>query len=186
MNTLKQCLHYDPDSKPCLTLHRLTKSLEKSYTQLEGYLSKEDWRGAIRILTGSGKNFDLMKRFDDALEANTLREQLIFEAPTTTKIKAAPIPLPDAKKFSPRRQTLVRALCKSYTQAGEPRKGQAWCAELLTMDGCAEDVDGLVGQAEVFMLDEEWEEAVRAYEKAFEASGRGNRDVRARLLLGTV
>ena len=42
MNTLKKCLHYDPDSKICLGLHRMIKSLDKGFTKLEELLNKED------------------------------------------------------------------------------------------------------------------------------------------------
>ena len=43
------------------------------------------------------------------------------------------------------------------------------------MEGCAEDVDGLVGKASVLLAkdeDEDVEEGVRVLERAFEATGR--------------
>jgi DnaJ family protein C protein 3 len=52
-----------------------------------------------------------------------------------------------------------------------------WCEELLGMRGCENDVEGLVGRAEGLMKKEEWPEAVRVLEKAFEESGRSRRDV---------
>lgn len=45
------------------------------------------------------------------------------------------------------------------------------------MYGCENDVEGLVGRAEVLIKKEEWEEAVRVLEKAFDQSGRSRRDV---------
>ncbi|KAJ7599168.1 hypothetical protein C8J56DRAFT_1011058 [Mycena floridula] len=181
LNNLKQCLHYDPDSKPCLSLHRLAKSLDKAFTKLEELTSASDWAGVIKLLAGSGKNNDAMNRFDEALASNTQRDQLILDSPSTTRVKESPIPLPDARKLSPRRQTLVRALCKAYVQTGQVRKAEEWCETLLKMEGCAEDVDGLVGRAEALMKKEEWEDAVRVYEKAFEVSGRSDRDIHQRL-----
>jgi len=41
----------------------------------------------------------------------------------------------------------------------------------------SEDVDGLVGRGEKLMKDENWEEAVRVLDRAFEASGRSSQDV---------
>ena len=35
LKTLKQCLHYDPDSKPCLTLHRTRKRFDKGFIALD-------------------------------------------------------------------------------------------------------------------------------------------------------
>jgi hypothetical protein len=45
------------------------------------------------------------------------------------------------------------------------------------MDGRENNEAGLVGKAEGLLLKEEWEEAVRVMEQAFEAGGRSNRDV---------
>ena len=73
MNSLKQCLHYDPDSKICLSLHRMVKSLDKGFTKLEELLEKEDWRAIVKLLTtpGSGKNNgDLWRRWEEAMLEN--------------------------------------------------------------------------------------------------------------------
>lgn len=184
MNSLKQCLHYDPDSKPCLKLHRLVKAFERGFAKLEELQMKEDWRGIVLLLTAPGKNNDLMRRFDEALQENTSREsilppELAIPQPTPgSKHKAdPPIPLPNATKSSPRRIILVRVLCKAYTQLNNLPKAEPWCQELLTLDGCESDVDGLVGHAEGLLKKEEYEEAVKVFTEAFEASGRQNRDV---------
>jgi len=49
------------------------------------------------------------------------------------------------------------------------------------MDGCSDDVDGLVGLGDSLVEKEELDEAVRAYEKAFEASGRSSSYIRSKL-----
>ncbi|KAG6830798.1 hypothetical protein H0H92_014647 [Tricholoma furcatifolium] len=183
LNTLKQCLHYDPDSKPCLTLHRLYKSFDRSFAELEDLQSKEDWRGIIALLAGpaKGKKGDVLGRFDEALKEHTDRAKLL-PPQTSTRSHTPEIPLPDALKTSKRREGLVRALCKAYTQVGTRKEMiSTWCDELLTMQGCEEDVDGLVGKGEVFIRNQEWEEAVRVLTLAFEKSGRGNRDIHSRL-----
>jgi len=184
MNSIKQCLHYDPDSKPCLALHRLVKTFDRGLTKLEEMQANEDWRGITLLLTAPGKNSDLMKRFDEALTEHASRDALLppDPSPTTKQIKPdPPIPLPDAMKSSPRRQTLVRALCRAYTRLNNLPKAEPWCATLLGMDGCSEDVDGLVGRAEGLIKREEYEEAVRILGEAFEASGRSSRDIHQRL-----
>jgi len=220
MNTLKQCLHYDPDSKICLGLHRMVKSLDKGFTKLEELLNKEDWRAVIKLLTtpGSGKNNgDLWRRWEEAMlesvghdkdilplvpvhliQATIPHAQSSSSSPTSSS--AAPsssskkpkepsiIPLPLASKISPQRQILVRALCKSYTRVSDNSQSteykaqmERWCEELLTLEGCKEDVDGLVGRGQALLEKEEWEDAVRALEKAFEISGRSDREILQRL-----
>lgn len=199
LNTLKQCLHFDPDSKPCLQMRRMVKTFEKGFEKLDGLMSSEDWRGIIKLLVapGQGKNGDLWRRWEEALAENVgIREQLLPLIPQTVldsdestdkskKKKPFEIPLPLYTKVSPHRQTLVKALCKAYTRladvvkSSEDYKTQTnkWCEELLTLKGFGEDTDGLVGRGEGLLWREEWDEAVRVFDKAFEASGRSDRDV---------
>ncbi|KAF6754043.1 hypothetical protein DFP72DRAFT_1010136 [Ephemerocybe angulata] len=187
-NSLKQCLHFDPDSKPCLALHRLAKKLDRSFAQLDELLAKEDWKGAVKLLTGAGAKNELWKRWEEALAEQMKPEQLL---PLTVM---PPIPLPDAAKTSPKRQHLARALCKSYTHLADVAPSSTtyasartqYCNLLLTLHGCAEDVDGLVGKADSLLGsssndDGAWDEAVRLYEKAFEAGGRSDRTVHQKL-----
>lgn len=201
---LKSCLHYDPDSRVCLPLHRLAKALEKSFAKLEEALQKEDWRGAVNLLTesGKGKEKDLWGRYEQAMKDHTSREQLLGKDAydSSLKSKEPPIPLPDPFTHSPRRQILLRALCKSYTAIGTVtalRNADQWCSMLLTMDGCSEDTDAFLGRAEYLLSTEDdidtsgagssssgdgnWDEAIRLLEKAFEASGRSNRDIHSKL-----
>ncbi|KAG5337019.1 hypothetical protein C0989_011144 [Termitomyces sp. Mn162] len=177
LNTLKQCLHYDPDSKPCLTLRRLLKSFDRTFSSLRDLQSANDHRGVIALLSKG----DFLIKFDDALRDHTSRAQIL--PPQLAARQHTPeIPLPDAFRTSVRRQELVRALCKAYTAVGTRKEMMGkWCEELLGMKGCEEDVDGLVGRGEVLMARQEWEEAVRVLEKAFEGSGRGSHDIHARL-----
>ncbi|KAF8075747.1 hypothetical protein FPV67DRAFT_1617228 [Lyophyllum atratum] len=182
LNTLKQCLHYDPDSKPCLTLHRLLKAFDRSFAALEELQAKDDWRGVVKLLVapGGGKKGEVLPRFEEALREHTAREKLL--PPQLAARQHTPeIPLPDAFKVSQRRQTLVRALCKAYTQLGTKREMERWCGELVGMEGCGEDVDGLVGVGEGCVGRGEWEEGVRWLERAWEASGQSSRDIHQRL-----
>ena len=39
------------------------------------------------------------------------------------------------------------------------------------------DIDGLLGKGEALLAREEWEEAVHIFERAWDASGGGNREV---------
>jgi len=174
--TLKQCLHFDPDSKPCLSAHRLVKSFDKSFVKIDALLSAEDWRGVIKLLVGTGKDKDhaFARKFDDTLECNTSREQLLGAT-------SARVPLPLATKASPRRRDIVRAICRAYVRLNDARQGERWCDTLLGMEGAESDEDGLVGKAEALLLKEDWEAAVRVLEKAFSVGGRTNRDIHARL-----
>ena len=108
---------------------------------------------------------------------------------SSKKSKEPFIPLPLASKVSPQRQTLVRALCKSYTRLSDNSQSTEykvqmgrWCEELLTLEGCKDDVDGSVGSSQALLEKEEWEDAVRALEKAFESTGCSDREVKISIL----
>ena len=42
MANLKQCLHYDPDSKRCLSAYRLVKSFDKLSKKVDELMAAED------------------------------------------------------------------------------------------------------------------------------------------------
>ena len=171
MANLKQCLHYDPDSKPCLSAHRLVKSLEKLFKKLDDLMAAEDWRGIINFILGSapkdaslsapGNGF--LSTFEGALEPDA--------------VPVASVAVPPPKKASPRRAAIFRALCRAHVQLRQARSGEQWCDELLRMVGNEKDIDALLGKGEALLAREEWEEAVRTFERAWEASGGGNREV---------
>ncbi|KIL56237.1 hypothetical protein M378DRAFT_37691, partial [Amanita muscaria Koide BX008] len=192
-NTLKQCLHFDPDSKACLALRRTAKSIDKSLPRLEELEGKQDWRGIIRLLTKKeGKDGNLLARLDEALKENTRPEDLL-PPPSKSQPK---IPLPDPFKYSPLRQNMIRSLCKAYTNLFDASKTDLdarknmgkFCEELLAMHGCREDPDGLVGHAEFLLAvstsdddDSKFDEALRLLEKAFEVTGRSDKKIYSRL-----
>jgi DnaJ family protein C protein 3 len=177
----------------------MVKKFDKSFAQLDDLLNKEDWKGIIKLLgSSSSQTDDFFVRYEEALLNNvgqggeilpfippSLIERAAIPIPSSSKYKQPSINLPLATKVSPQRQTLVKAFCKSYTRMADAVKSsveykkqmEKWCEELLTLTGRKEDVDGLVGRAEALIAKEEYEEAVRILEKAFEATGRGDRDV---------
>lgn len=170
MSTLKQCLHYDPDSKPCLTAHRLVKALDKSFKKLDTLMSSESWRALIDFLLGTDADHKtgLLGTYDDALDVHG--SPALLDLPSNVLV-ARP------QRTSPRRQEMLRALCRSYLQLGQARAGERWCDELLGMLGAEKDIDGLLGKGEALLVREEWEEAVRVFQMAMDASGNGNREV---------
>lgn len=168
MSALKQCLHYDPDSKQCLPAHRLVKAFDKVFKKLDDALQAENWALVIKLLATDG----FVSRYEEALTTHVNPPAL--DLPPY-------IPLRPASKTSPRREHILRSLCRAYTNTKQFDKGEAYCSDLLEMDGLDGDADALVGKGEALLKREEWEEAVRVFEKAFEASGRSSREIHQRL-----
>lgn len=172
LSTLKQCLHYDPDSKLCLPAHRTVKSFDRTFKKLDTFLSEEKWKDVVDLLISSEPSSGFAAKFEASLEENTTPQAL--QLPSF-------IELPPPKRTSPRRQAILRALCKAYTNLKNADLTEKWCGELLSMDGMENDADGLVGRAEAALKNEEWETAVRYLEKAFESTGRSDRDIHQKL-----
>jgi len=159
---LKQCLHSDPDSKLCSSSHRLFKSLEKTFTKLNGLVEAKNWGGVIDLVE---KRDAFAAQFDDTL-----------------KVATANLDLPqqiDPLKTSVKRKTVWASLCTAYLETKQVRKGEPWCEEVLKMDDG--NTDALVARGELKLLNEEWEEAVRAFEKAWEAGGRQGGEIHQKL-----
>ena len=169
MNSLKQCLHYDPDSKECFAARRLVKNFGKTFDKLQNLLDSEDWKSVISLLEKGG----FAGKFDQALDAETMRE--VLGLPPW-------LALTPPRKSSPRREVIFRGLCKSYVRIGQPKKGDTWCQALGQMQGGNEDADALLGQGETLLANEEYEEAVRVMERAWEACGRNDRFFQQRLV----
>lgn len=162
-NHIKQCLHYDPESKRCKKAHRLLRSLEKDTAKLRNFAEGGSYRPAIKILDGPE---GLLTRFDAALDA------AVEDGTIHANLRA--------RERSEMRSTLYSLACKSAVGANDmTKRGARWCEEALAMD--ENNLDGLTMRAEKALKDEKFEEAVRILEKAFEASGRSSQDIMTRL-----
>ncbi|KIM77025.1 hypothetical protein PILCRDRAFT_630521 [Piloderma croceum F 1598] len=193
LTALKQCLHLDPDSSLCLPAHRQLKALDRGFGKVEGMVGKGDWRGVLDFLlgkdrTGTGSSA-FLKIFEDALGKHTASPTPSPSRTTTsTTTRSSPKPLPTSllPALSPRLTTLLRYLCQSHTQLNLHKRGFPYCERLLSQDrsllgdGPGEEMDvGDAGKAEYLLGMEEWEEAIRVLEGAWER-GRGE-DIKQRL-----
>ncbi|KZV77922.1 chaperone J-domain-containing protein, partial [Exidia glandulosa HHB12029] len=69
--------------------------------------------------------------------------------------------------------------CRAFVESGQVRKSESWCEELLRMD--PEAIEGLVGRGELALIQEDWEEAVRAFDKAWKAGGQQGGELHQKL-----
>lgn len=108
--------------------------------------------------------------FDEALDKALLPDALGLQ----NGLPESVVP----RKKSVQRKEIYLAMCKAYIAIEIPRKAETWCDEVLSMEGGENEVDALKGKGEVCLAKEEWEDATRYLERAFEASGRSSGDVR--------
>ncbi|WVQ68839.1 uncharacterized protein L199_007048 [Kwoniella botswanensis] len=162
---IKQCLHYDPDSKSCKKLHRLIKNFDKDLAKIRNFVEGNVFRSAIKIFEGES---GLLERFETALDSamQPNEEGVIYLD----------------KKFRPKETSEMRLeiyglACKAFIGTGDlsNKKRYKWCEITLELD--ENNVEGLIARGEKLLKDENYEEAVRVLEKAFENTGRTRQDV---------
>ena len=151
LSTLKQCLHYDPDSKPCASAHRQFKKFDKATASLDALAGAGDWHGVIRLAP------ELAGTFDAALDVALGAEAL----------PASVLP----RKRSPRRREVYSTMCRAYVAIDVPCKAESWCDEVLRMEGGENDVEALKGKGEASLAREEWEEATTLLEARVRGQG---------------
>ncbi|KAF8520012.1 hypothetical protein BU17DRAFT_75824 [Hysterangium stoloniferum] len=161
LSSLKQCLHYDPDSNLCAPAHRQLKKFDKTFASISSALESANWHTAAK----TAEEFAAL--FDAAMEKALGKEALPADI----------VPL----RKSVRRREIYHAVCKAYVEMGLPRKAETWCEEVLRMEGGDNDLDALKGLGEVCLVKEEWESAVRHFQNAFDVSGKSNSDLHQRL-----
>jgi DnaJ family protein C protein 3 len=152
-------------------------------------MEANDRKGVLKHIVGSAKDFPgdgFARTFEASLLENGTPDML---APSSLKL-----PLPNVLSTSPRRAFILHAACRAYLKLNVPKKGEPWCDELIAMSedtlralsdmggGTNAEVDPWVVKGEAMLLREEWEEAVRVFERAFESSGCSDRDVSYSLL----
>lgn len=159
---IKQCLHSDPESKPCKKAFRLLKSIDKEQTKLQNFMQSNGYRSAIKILNPKGKEDEgLLATVQEAIKASQvvdlksgINEPLI--SPT----------IADLEQHSQLLTTLYSHACKAYIKLDDIGGLKSVCTILYNRD--PKSPWGLVGKAELLMKAEEWEEAVKLLREAYE------------------
>lgn len=128
------------------------------FTKLEELVGASDWHAVIKLAGEFSVTFD--EALDKALGMDS-------------GLPASVLP----RKKGVRRREIYLAMCKAYIGIDVPRKAEVWCDEVLGMEGGDNHLDALKGKGEACLAKEEWEDATRYLERAFEASGRSSGDV---------
>ncbi|GAA6014712.1 hypothetical protein JCM10207_006913 [Rhodosporidiobolus poonsookiae] len=171
---LKRCLSADPDSKTCAKPLKALKALERDLARLRNWVDAGRWTEVAVSIAGSSTKDGLV---------DTVKGLFATYQKPVTKLAAAdeaPLPASDAELSarSPLLQRLTSLLCRAYISTSS-RKASAACAAALDLD--PEDPWALTGRGEDLMKKEEWDEAVRVFSAAFEATGRQERVILEKL-----
>lgn len=78
MEQIRRCLRLDPDSKPCLKLHRREKKLDKLLKKIQALKEKRQYNSAVKLLVGVGDDPGVIQtikeEINEAKEAGTIHK----------------------------------------------------------------------------------------------------------------
>ncbi|KAL8276466.1 hypothetical protein RQP46_011116 [Phenoliferia psychrophenolica] len=171
---IKRCLSSDPDNKACRGLFKQLKATEKDLARVRNFVEAGSWSAAANVLAGSPASPGLVKSLQ-ALVAT-------YQVPTPALPADSPAVLPatpDLEKQSPLIGVLLSTLCRAYQSIGKTVKAQAVCDDVLARN--PEDLWALVAKSDRLIAAEEWDEAVRILNSAFESTGRSDRMILEKL-----
>ena len=160
---LKQCLHFDPDSKPCKRLFRSLKAFDKDLSRARNFIEASSFRQALQILDPKGS---------DAKPLAARLQEILSDYTSSAGLETGSLPNEDT---SATLTQLYGWTCKGHLANGSVRLALPSCKEVNRRD--PENIDGLHGLGESALKGEDYEEAVRLFSQAFEKGGRSDRTI---------
>ncbi|KID92537.1 DnaJ and TPR domain protein [Metarhizium guizhouense ARSEF 977] len=143
----KKCLHSDPDSKICQTLHKQERRLQKAFQKVESQLNRGQTTLAGRSLVGSADEPGLLP---------SIREQI------DNLRRDGWIPMQARTKLYDR---VVEMLCQAYSESNH-KDASKYCEEAIELD--PESFWGLIYKGKSLLKREEYDAAIQTLEKAAE------------------
>lgn len=170
----KQCLHSDPESKPCKKMFKLLKSLDKELAKVRNFSNSNGHRSAIKIL------FPKTNEAEGLIESVklTIRQS---QEPDLKSGLTEPLISPDVAELENKSKLLTLLYsftCKAYIGLNDLKLGQPICEVLYGRD--KEDPWGIIGRAEALMAQEEWDQAVNLLRDAY-SKDEDNEEIANRL-----
>jgi DnaJ homolog subfamily C member 3 len=157
LNSVKKCLHQDPENKECKKEFRTLKNASKSLTQIQAAIDGEQWHQATRIL--------ITQRFREQI--NTQVTQLKQDG--TLKPNSPNRLLAQLEEWS----------CQAYSNVKKHNVAIRHCD--LALDLNPDSIPSLIGKANYFLQEESYDQAIQLLNKANELTGGQNQHVRQQL-----
>lgn len=162
---LKACLHSDPDNAPCRRAHKQMRRVAKALDKAHTFADQASWVAVVSALKGPKVGGPTI--YDEV-------KQLVADEHAAHAIT----PTFDIEKCGVL-QEIDELYCRAYIEQDLVKKAMPMCERLLARD--PDSVPGLVAQGELHMSRGEWDDALRAFSRAFDLTQRSDRKVHARL-----
>ncbi|KAI8087815.1 uncharacterized protein B0P05DRAFT_532387 [Gilbertella persicaria] len=157
LTQVKQCIHYDPEDRACKSLFRLIKRIEKEIKKSTDAQSQKRFATAMNALIGTRSKPGIVNDIDAPYQA-ILQEMNAASLPKYLHLK------------------IFSLACAIASENKDTDKANKWCQATLELD--PDNKDALKQLGEMKLNDNDFEGAVRDLEKAFEASGQQDHQIR--------
>lgn len=148
LESVRRCLHSDPDSKSCSRLFKRQKKIDKQIRKARQLMEKRSFSAAAKLLATSGDDIGLL--------------ELVKE--DTKEYRALGVIHPKA------REQLLTALlelaCDAYIEMNSHKRAQPYCTELLAHNPDA--LPGILHKAQSLLDADSFDEAARLLSAAKE------------------
>jgi len=157
LNTIKKCLHQDPENKACKKDFRMLKNASKSLTQLHSFIDRQQWHQAINILITEGFLEQIKASYSQLKKDHTLPPK------------------------SPGRllAQLEEWTCQSFSTLKKSNLALPHCNSALELN--PESIPSLLSKSQILLTDESYDQAIQLLNKANEITGGQNQQVRQQL-----
>jgi len=165
---VKQCLHFDPDSKTCAKLFKSLKSLDKDVVKARNFISGSRYASASILLdpkpsASNPQPNGLLKKIRELIATNLESGRL------------PALPLADLERHSALLIQVLELTCTAHLKQSS-KSASATCSQLLLLK--PDSVVGLRSRGLDLLAETEYEQAVRVLSEAYEKSGRSDRDAK--------
>lgn len=168
---LKQCLHFDPDSRPCKAALRQIKGLDKDMTKARNYVESNMWSSALSLLDPA-KGRDQQGLLDQLKEL--LSDNIDVLAPASASSSDATAKVQQLVEHSQHYVQLLEWACQAHVKSSSPAARSQGVCDLLVKHKPKSAAAALYKSSQL-TKSEEYEQAVRVLQEAFEESGRSDR-----------
>jgi len=132
LKDVKECLHRDPENKPCKNIFKQLKKVTRKKSSIEEDKRNGNWRSIVDKVDGE--------------------EGFLKEADNLGALNL--------------RQFARNILCEAYVKEKKSESALKWCNMAIELDD--KNINNYLNRGESFMLKEDYEQAIRDFNKARE------------------
>ena len=157
LNSIKKCLHQDPENKVFKREFRILKTASKQLSQVHSFIDGQQWHQAINILVNDG----LLSQIKSS--HNLLKKESTLKSNSPSRLLSQ----------------LEEWACQSYANIKKSDLAHRHCSSALDLN--PESIPSLLAKSQLLLNEEAYDQAIQLLSKANDLTGGQNHQVRSQL-----